>query len=251
MLNEHDGCTKCRKFYVGHCSWDCPTGFPSGKGYKTLSVTDALATKKGKSAPASLSNKQQTSKPVTATTPSLDNEPAAIAAVLPSASDYDSDSEEDADISGCDMSAPIKSKHLLWRCQIHGLKSDFPVKTHALIDNGAHIMLIHPELVEELTLRKFCLHKPETVDVMLKNGQNSPSELYEYVRLSVTSLDAVWTLKSVKALIAPGLCMPIILGLPFLIHNTLMINHAACTCIDKNLNYDLLNTLPISSPPPT
>jgi len=44
--------------------------------------------------------------------------------------------------------------------------------------------------------------------------------------------------------------MPIILGLPFLIHNTIVTDHEACSCIDKWLNYNLLNPLPVSPPPP-
>ena len=56
-----------------------------------------------------------------------------------------SDSEEDTNLSDHNVSAPIKSKHLVWDCQIHRLISDFPVKTQALIDNGTHVMLIHPE----------------------------------------------------------------------------------------------------------
>jgi len=122
--------------------------------------------------------------------------------------------------------------------------------TCALIDNGAHVMLIHPKLIAELNLKKCCLPRPEPVDVALKNGQKSRSELYKYVKLSLTSLDAMWTLKMVKVLIAPGLCMPIILGLPFLIHNCIITDHAAHTCIDKVSNYDLLNPLCMTPPPP-
>jgi len=48
LLNEDDGCTKCRCFYVGHCSHACMLGFPTAKGYKTLTITDALAAKKAK-----------------------------------------------------------------------------------------------------------------------------------------------------------------------------------------------------------
>lgn len=176
LLNEHDGCTKCRKFYVGHCSRDCPTGFPSGKGYKTLTLTDALGSKKGKTT-TSTSSTKQVAKPIAATAPSLDDEPNTIAAVLPSASDYESDSAEDTDLSKCDVSAPTKSKHLVWDCQIHGLIADFPVKTRALIDNGAHVVLIRPELVADLNLRKHRLHEPEIVDVAMKNGQKSCSTL--------------------------------------------------------------------------
>ena len=249
LLNEHDGCTKCRKFYVGHRSCDCPTGFPPGKGYKTLTLADALAAKKGKQSTATTSTKTAP-KTVAAMAPSSSDEPSTIAAVLPSASDSESGSDEDADISKRDVSAPLKSKHLVWNCQIHGLKDDFPVKIHALINNGAHVILIRPELVAELNLKKPRLAVLETVDVAMQNGQNSKSNLYEYVKLSLTSLDATWTSKTVKALIAPGLCMPVILRLPFLIHNNIITDHAARTCIDNLSNYDLLNPLPITPPPP-
>ena len=118
LLNENDGCTKCRKFYVGHHSHDCPNGFPSGKGYKTLVLADTLSAKKGKST-SSTSSSKQPPKPVAATAPSSDDEPNTIAAVLPSASNEGSDSDEDADLSKHDVSAPLKSKHLVWSCQIH------------------------------------------------------------------------------------------------------------------------------------
>ena len=252
LLNEHDGCTKCRKFYISHRSRDCPTGFPSGKGYKTLSITDALAAKKGKSTATSSSSTKQAPKAVAAMVPLSDDKPNIITAVLPSISNYksDSDSNENADISKRDVSTSIKAKHLLWDCQIHGLLTDFPVKTQALIDNGAHLVLIHLDLVAKLNLRKYRLHKPEIIDVTMNDEQKTPSELYDYVKLSLTSLDAVWTSKSVKALITPNLCMPVILRLPFLIHNTIVTDHAARTCIDKTSNYDLLNPLPVFPPPP-
>jgi len=247
-----DGCTKCRKFYVSHRSQDCPTGFPSGKGYKTLSITDTLTAKKGKSTATSSSSNKQAPKAVAAMAPLSDDKPNIIAAVLPSTSDYksDSDSDENADISKRDVSTSIKAKHLLWDCQIHGLLTDFPVKTQGLIDNGAHLVLIHPDLITKLNLRKYHLHKPEIIDVTMNDEQKTPSELYDYVKLSLTSLDAIWTSKSVKALITLNLCMPVILRLPFLIHNMIVTNHAARTCIDKTLNYDLLNPLPVFPPPP-
>jgi len=48
LLHEHNGCTKCRKFYTDHRSQNCPDGFPHGNGYKTLTVTEALSAKKAK-----------------------------------------------------------------------------------------------------------------------------------------------------------------------------------------------------------
>ena len=249
LLNEHDGCTKCRRFYIGHRSHDCTLGFPAPKGYKTLTIADALAAKKSKATSA------KPAKPVSATivaVDSSDEEISAAAAVLPDLSGaYASDSEEDADVSRRDVSAPLHAKHLFWNCQIHGLIDDFPVKIKALIDNGAHLVLIRPELVAELGLKKYRLREPEIVDVALKNDDTKiRCELLDYVKLSFTSLDCQWTSRKVKAIIAPGLCASVILGLPFLQHNSVVIDHGNCTCIVKNSNYDLLNPPPCNPPPP-
>ena len=119
----------------------------------------------------------------------------------------------------------------------------------ALIDNGAHLVLIHPELVKQLGLRIHKLHEPELIDIAFSD-KRSKTKLYDYVKLSLTSLDAAWTSKSVKAIITPRRCMPIILGLPWLIHNAIVTDHASRTCIDKNTQYDLLNPKPIFPPPP-
>ncbi|EDR02067.1 reverse transcriptase-RNase H-integrase [Laccaria bicolor S238N-H82] len=249
LLNEHDGCTKCRRFYVGHRSHNCDLGFPTAKGYKTLTVADALTAKKAKA------TSKSTTKAVSATistVDSSDDEVTAAAAVLPNSPKvYASDSEEDADVSRCNVSAPLRVKHLFWNCQIHGLIDDFPVKTRALIDNGAHLVLIRPELAAELGLKKYRLREPEIVDVALKNSEsNHRCELSKYVKLSFTSLDARWTSRKVKAIIAPGLCAPVILGLPFLQHNSIVVDHADRSCIDKKSGYDLLNPPPCLPPPP-
>ncbi|KAG2045749.1 hypothetical protein BDR06DRAFT_985737 [Suillus hirtellus] len=42
LLNKHEGCFKCRHFYVACRSKDCKNGFPDGASYKTL--TEAMAT---------------------------------------------------------------------------------------------------------------------------------------------------------------------------------------------------------------
>ena len=79
LLNEHDGCMKCHRFYIGHRSHDCTLGFPAPKGYKTLTIVDALAAKKSKATSA------KPAKPVSATivaVDSSDEEISAAAAVL-------------------------------------------------------------------------------------------------------------------------------------------------------------------------
>lgn len=63
----------------------------------------------------------------------------------------------------------------------------------------------------------------------------------EYVKFSVSSVNAQWTSHVVRALIAPGLCTSVILGLPWLEKNDIVVDFTAHTCIDKKSNYDLLN----------
>ena len=188
LLNEHEGCTKCHCFFAGHCSQSCPNGFPAGKGYKTLMAIDAMTAKKAKAVV----------KPVAATTASietinLDNEISVTAAILlNSPREYNSDSDEDRDMSCQDVSPPFHCKHLVWHCQIHSLIEDFPVKMHALINNGMHLVLICPDLINCLGLKKHKLHKPEIVDITFSN-QKKITVLYYYVNLFVTFLDASWT----------------------------------------------------------
>jgi len=248
LLHKHNGCTKCCHFYMDHHSQSCPNGFLLGKGYKTLTVTDALSAKKGKAVAKLIA------KPITATSSTIesinsDNEISATATILPdSPGEYTSDSDEDWDVSCHKVSGLLHhSKHLIWNCQIHSLTDDFPVKMHALIDNSTHITLICPELVDSLGLKKYCLHKLEIVDVAFSK-ENKKTELYHYVKLSLSSLDCAWTSHIVKALVTPGLCTPVILGLPWLEQNTIVTDHATCTCIDKMKLYDLLNP-PLIVPP--
>lgn len=117
---------------------------------------------------------------------------------------------------------PIKSKHFIWKCNVDSNPTvDFPVTAHTLIDNGAHIVLIRPELVTKLGLHIHTLEVPEEVDVAIDTSckQKKKQILSSYVILRVSSLDHAFIAKPVRALITPGLCMPVILGLPWLEHN--------------------------------
>lgn len=217
-------------------------------------MTDVLTAKKAKAVAKQV--KSTSSKPVAATSSATieevdsDDDVSATAAVLPdSPGGYTSDSDEDWDISRHEVSSvPLRSKHLIWNCQIHSQTDDFPVKTRALIDNGTHLALIRPDLVERLGLKKYRLHKPEPVDVAFSKEEKK-TELYFYVKLSLSSLDSAWSSRIVKAIVTPGLCLPIILGLPWLEWNHIITDHAARTCIDKKTSYDLMNP-PIILPPP-
>ena len=89
------------------------------------------------------------------------------------------------------------------------------MKTASLIDNRAHIVLIRPDLVTKLGLPLSLLETPEIVNVALDSPTDkSKKTLTHFVNFQLTSLDGVFASRKVSAFVVPGLCMPIILGLP-------------------------------------
>jgi hypothetical protein len=85
------------------------------------------------------------------------------------------------------------------------------------------------------------LQEPVNVSLALNGNSDSVAEFRDYVFLSLSSLNNAWSSKPVRALIAPGLCSSILLGLPFLVHNKIVIDHDSRTAIDKTCGFDLLN----------
>src|SRR5882762_443526 len=55
--------------------------------------------------------------------------------------------------------------------------------------------------------------------------------------------------QSLCAIITPNLVSPVICGLPFLSHNSIVVDHAACTVIDKVQCFDLINPTIQTLPP--
>jgi hypothetical protein len=169
-------------------------------------------------------------------------------ATFPSTSSVLGDGSDTEDENANEVSAPFRVPHLWWKGRVTGPRIDVLLPVPMLLDNGAHIVLIHTDLVKKLGLCHRLLPEPETVNVAVKTSNAlSPTTLTEWVKLSVTSEDGLWTSKTIHALIALNLCTLIILGLPFLIHNNIVTDHAAQTCIDKIKDYDLLNP---QMPPP-
>lgn len=111
---------------------------------------------------------------------------------------------------------------------------------HCLLDNGAHLVLIRPETVTDLGLKICKLHTSQTATIAI-NSQHHSFHLADYVVLSLSSLNNAWTSHPIRALIAADLCVNILLGLPFLKHNKIVIDHDSDTAIAKDSNFDLLN----------
>ena len=166
---------------------------------------------------------------------------APVNAVLPSSSYPPFVLSGNSDTSGSleDVS-PISIPHLIWKAQIWDA-DDVQKPFDCLLDNGAHLVLIRPEVVTDLGLPICRLHNPVSVTLALNKEPKAVTEFYDYVSLSLSSLNNAWSLRPVRALLAPNLCSNILLGLPFLSHNKIVIDHASRTAIDKTCGFDLLN----------
>ena len=136
---------------------------------------------------------------------------------------------------------PITTRHYKWSCNISGSVAEFPSTVIDMLDCGAHVVLIDLSLVKSLCLCCFCLPKPISVTAALQEGGVKAKELYEYVKLSVSSTNNAWTLNTFIAVLTPNLCVPLLLGSLFLELNHIVMDFKAGTTIDKLCGYDLLN----------
>jgi len=218
LLRDNDGCFKCRELFAGHTSSNCPKGFPDGASYKTLTaaIIAMKKAKKGKDVVVSVEISEGSN---------------TIAVVMPSTV------LGNGTDSGEECVAPLQTPHLRWDCLVDGPGVSSPLKVSALIDHGSSLVLIGEELADKLGLRRCQLAKPLPLSLALSKDNFL---LSHYVKLSCTSLDQNYTSRTVRAIIAPNLCTPLLLGGPFLQHNRIIIDHELRTCITKDADYDLL-----------
>ena len=128
LLNEHEGCSRCRKFYTGHRAKDCDmtanNTWPDVETYIPLTLEMALAAKPRTGA-SSL------------------RLPAAAAIVhVNEACDDETDSYVDP---------PLTVPHLIATLDAFGPNiSEFPLSVPALLDIGCPSVVINSTLVNEL-----------------------------------------------------------------------------------------------------
>ena len=92
------------------------------------------------------------------------------------------------------ISEPTKSKHFIWNCMIDSPTAEFSLKTSTLINNGAHMILIHPDVVSSLGFPIFALRTPELVDVAISaSNEKKNTSLLHFVKFKLTSIDDQWT----------------------------------------------------------
>jgi len=275
LLYDNEGCLKCRRFFVQHRSAACPNDFPDATNYKALTQSFIDLIKKHLRKPlAAVMTSVAETEAVTASIAVL------IAAVMgmsrnptayiPSNALSVIEGESDSDMSVSDRNfaaaianqatwalmvlnkdlAPFTVPHLFWRCSINGAANGFPIMLAALIDHGSHVVLISDEFANSLFLKHHKLFEPMSVELaMPAEGPKRIVCLSEWVKLKLYDPSGMWQSKTVRAIIAPSLCVPVILGGPFLTHNNIVIVHMARTAIDKLSGFDLLNLKPLSLPP--
>ncbi|KAJ3990947.1 hypothetical protein F5050DRAFT_1582242, partial [Lentinula boryana] len=84
----------------------------------------------------------------------------------------------------------------------------------------------------------------------MSNGTPDTFSSNEFCKLVLEDPSLCWRSRSVRALIVPSLCAPMILGLPFLSFNHLIVNYASRSVIDSSCGFDLLNPV-VPCPMPT
>lgn len=87
----------------------------------------------------------------------------------------------------------------------------------------------------------FPITYPQGVSIAM-GTQSHIDQLMHYVIIEPALLDGTFVLHCKHTVIALGLCMPIILGLPFLTSNNIVCDYAdhICTAMESNPPYDLL-----------
>ncbi|KAJ3976295.1 hypothetical protein EV361DRAFT_790567, partial [Lentinula raphanica] len=84
----------------------------------------------------------------------------------------------------------------------------------------------------------------------MSDGKPSVFTATDYCKLVLRDPNDFWRSKPVRALVLPSLCYPMILGLPFLSHNSLVIDYAERSVMPKGVEFNLLNPVPPPTPPP-
>jgi hypothetical protein len=236
LLHEHDGCLKCRVFYAGHHANKCTITL-SGKDYKPQTVQDTLRAKALKSTRAA---------PIAAISENaLDTEVPLdlVAAIFPNVVPMDRSVSDGSDASLSSVSAlpPLKGDHFLWPCALTNPTDNISVKACSLIDSGSHMVLVRPDLVSRLKLQAIPLPRPEQISIAVDANEH-PLAMTHYIVLKPMSIDRLFVSKPVHAVIAVNLCIPLILGLPFLTENRISCDYVKRKCMSNAVSppFDLL-----------
>ncbi|KAJ8089467.1 hypothetical protein PM082_014718 [Marasmius tenuissimus] len=137
--------------------------------------------------------------------------------------------------------------HLFWKAALMGPNVEFPILHRLLVDNGSHLVLIRHNLNHELGLPIFKLKDPEAITVATSS---TPSTLSDFVKFKLSDAHGHWTSRTTHAVVCDTLCAPMILGLPFQVHNSLVVDPRLHSIVHRSSGFNLLNPSHVSPVPP-
>jgi hypothetical protein len=133
LLKAHEGCYRCRNFYAGHFSRDCPIGAdgrPTQETCKNVNLPAALKAKAAQVGNASSSHQST------------------VIAVV-----FDNNSDDNAVFDDEDLDKYVPEPfsfpdHLWWDCCVDAPATCAPTPFRALIDHGCPPVLISSDLAD-------------------------------------------------------------------------------------------------------
>lgn len=110
---------------------------------------------------------------------------------------------------------PMTVPYLFWWTSYSPV-GDLLITFNCLLDVGFHLVIICEDIIDKLKLCCKRLHTPIFTKTAMHNGQKNVIEFSEFVKLQLYNASGQYVSKSVCAVISSSLCIPILLGLPFL-----------------------------------
>lgn len=179
ILDQHSGCYRCRRLYVGHRARECPEGEKplTLAEYETRKLTPAFA--------ADAEAKYLRSKGKEGGVGGKGGGTVTVVAIFDKSSDEDNSSD-----AGSEYVLP---SHMSYSCFISAPSISPTLVSDALIDTGAPPAMISSTLVDRLGLPTRRLQRPLKVSgVFSKNEKQDTKLLSTYVKLVIISLCAQW-----------------------------------------------------------
>src|SRR5216684_8662847 len=91
------------------------------------------------------------------------------------------------------------------------------------------MVLIHSTLAHQLGLQPILLDTPEFINIAISENKRPPS-ITHYMDIAPTTLSRNFQSRPLHAVMVDNLSVPLILGLPFLVTNSVSCNYACREC---------------------
>ncbi|KAJ3924595.1 MAG: hypothetical protein NXY57DRAFT_907940 [Lentinula lateritia] len=145
---------------------------------------------------------------------------------------------------------PFEQPHFVWNAVLWGPASS--IAHPLLIDDGCPFVLIRADVATALGVKLQRLYKPQQMSVAMSEGSPQVFTASSFCKVGLEDPLGSWSSRSVRALVVPSLCYPMVLGIPFLAHNFLVTDYSSRTVMDKTTGFDLMNpSVPCPCPPCT